>query len=204
MDCGTSLAFETSFDGLFLSGIFNTTGRPKATWTLFCELSGPATNGRPKLRRPLLLPPLSRPSSDKTKEVSPFDPGFACRKGHLPIQLNSEAGGVATHNGLGGIVVLLTTMAPKVMTSPGGAAMGNRGSATPEELAAPRGNGRPEGMRVVSGVPTPDGIGPSTVTVKVWLEVLVTNLVTTTIGRPSVTVTVPEQSSCPVGCNRGY
>lgn len=89
------------------------------------------------------------------------------------------------------------------MIPPEGYAMGYSGLAAPEERAAPKINAGPEGIRPPEGVLKSEGIGPFTVTVNVWLDVLVMNLVTTTVGRPGVTVTNSEQPSGPVGLSLG-
>lgn len=101
------------------------------------------------------------------------------------------------------IVVILAAMVPKVMTFPAGYALGYRGRPAPEERTSPNGSAGPVGNRPPEGITKPDGRGPSTVTVNVWFDVLVTNFVTMTVGRPGVIVTTPEQSLCAVGLNPG-
>lgn len=113
---------------------------------------------------------------------------------------NILPGAIATQKGLGLIVVLvLVVITATVVTTAERSAVGNKGRAAPEGLAAPIRNPVPAGRRPVIGIPNPEGIGSFTVTVNVWLDVLVTNLVVTTNGRPLVTVTVAVQPSSPVG-----
>lgn len=126
-----------------------------------------------------------------------FSPHFA------PGKMYSCGISVAVHKGLGVIVVILGAMVPKVMTFPAGDALGYRGGAAPEERGAPKKSAGPVGNRPPEETTKPDGRGPSTVTVSVWFDVLVTNLVTMTVDRPGVIVTNPEQSLRPVGLNRG-
>lgn len=110
---------------------------------------------------------------------------------------------VAVHEGFGVIVVILGAMVAKVMTFAAGAALGYLGRAAPEGRANPKGSAGPVGSRPPEGMTKPDGRGPSTVMVNVWFEVLVTNFVTMTVGRPGVMVTNPEQSVRVVGFNPG-
>lgn len=123
---------------------------------------------------------------------------------HFPSgDTNSSGTNVAVHKGLGVIVVILGAMVPKVMIFLAGDALGYRGGAAPEERATPKGFAGAIGNRPPEGRTKPEGRGPFTVTVNVWFDVLVTSFVTTTVGRPGVIVTNPEQSVCPVGLNLG-
>lgn len=169
--------------------------------------------GRPEVRR---NPPSSSkedwPGDDSWFVPDCKDATFCPSFPVLRIQLTSHSPPgdisftgirVAVQKGLGVIVVILGAMVPKVITPPAGEAVGYRGGAAPEEYGAPKAGAGPIRERLPDGIIKPEGRGPSTVTVNVRFEVLVTNFVTMTVGRPGVTVTDPEQSLCPVGLNLG-